>query len=59
MKFLNRDFSLGLVLLAGCMNKAQKNVVEEILDEENVVVEEQENIEEGIVEEEVEEEIID
>jgi hypothetical protein len=48
-----------VILLAGCMNKAQKNVVEEILDEENVVVEEPENIEEEIVEEEVEEEIID
>ena len=57
--WLVSTLALSVILLAGCMNKAQKNVVEEILDEENVVIEEQENIEEGIIEEEVEEEIID
>lgn len=52
-------FALSVILLAGCMNKAQENVEAEIIEEENVIVEEQETVEGEIVEEVVEEEVID
>lgn len=52
-------FALSVILLAGCMNKAQENVEAEIIEEENAIVEEQETVEGEIVEEVVEEEVID
>ena len=52
-------FALSVILLAGCMNKAQENVEAEIIEEENVIVEEQETVEGETVEEVVEEEFID
>lgn len=57
--WLISTLSLSVILLAGCMDKAQENVETEIIDEENIVIEEQENIEEEIIEEEIEEEFID
>lgn len=56
--WLVSTLALSVILLAGCVNKVQKNVESEIIEEENVVVEELENVEEEIVEE-VEEEVID
>lgn len=57
--WLVSTLALSIILLTGCMNKAQENVEVEIIDKENVVVEEPENIEEEIVEEVVEDEVID
>ena len=51
--------ALSVFLLVGCMNKAQENLVEVVIDEENVDVEEPKNVEEEIIEEVVEEEVID
>lgn len=56
--WLVSTLALSVILLTGCMNKAQENTEVEIIDEENVVVKGPENMEEEIVEKE-EEEIID
>lgn len=58
--WLVSTLALSVILLAGCMNKAQDNLETEIIEEENVVVEELENVEDEIIEEVVEEgEVID
>ena len=56
--WLVSTLALSLILLAGCVNKPQENVIEEIIDEENVVVE-PEKIEEEIIEDIVGEAVID
>ena len=53
---LASTFALSVILLAGCMNKAQENIEAEIIEEENVIVKESENVEDEIIEKVVEEE---